>query len=203
MRGCSRAPGSTQRSCCGTCARPCATRCRRSRAPRRASTRSTSRPTRSRSSPAALTATCAATTCGWARSWRTWWEVSCAQPCELSSPAAPVSGLAPSPSTPRETMLVASLDGKLRLFDRSNGSVLQTFSGHNCSTQRSKPAFARGEGSVLAGDEDGRLWSWSVLDGAGVSRAAHSRGVTTVLAHANGKEVITASLDGTIKVWGV
>ncbi|WOO81468.1 putative WD repeat-containing protein [Vanrija pseudolonga] len=116
---------------------------------------------------------------------------------------APVSGLTPSPSTPRETMLVASLDGKLRLFDRSNGSVLQTFSGHKATTQRSKPAFARGEGSVLAGDEDGRLWTWSVLDGTGQSRAAHSRAITGVLANSNGKEVITASLDGTIKVWGV
>lgn len=47
---------------------------------------------------------------------------------------------------------------------------------------------------MLAGDEDGRLWTWSVLDGVGQSRAAHSRAVTGVLANSNGKEVITASL---------
>lgn len=37
--------------------------------------------------------------------------------------AAPVTAVVPSPSSPKDTLLVASQDGKLRLFDRSNGSV--------------------------------------------------------------------------------
>lgn len=94
---------------------------------------------------------------------------------------------------------MSSQDGKMRLFDRSNGQVLQTFMGHKVSHTgpRSRPAFNRGEGAVIAGDEEGRIWSWNVLDGkplAGSPLPAHKRAVTTVITHPNGKEMVSCSL---------
>lgn len=41
----------------------------------------------------------------------------------IADHTAPVTAVVPSPSSPKDTLLVASQDGKLRLFDRSNGSV--------------------------------------------------------------------------------
>ncbi|KLT40286.1 WD40 repeat-like protein [Cutaneotrichosporon oleaginosum] len=116
----------------------------------------------------------------------------------------PVTAVTTSPSNHRETMLVAAADGKLRLFDRMNGKVLQTFSGYKVGQTRSKPAFNRGEGAVIAGDEDGSLWSWGVLDAKplnGGPAQVHKRAITSVIMNPNGREMVTASLDGTIKIW--
>jgi len=77
----------------------------------------------------------------------------------------------------------------------SNTQVLQTFSGHKVTQGRSRPAFNRGEGAVIAGDEDGRLWTWSVLDAKMVSNPQiHKRAITTVIMNPSGKEMITCSL---------
>ena len=77
---------------------------------------------------------------------------------------SPVSSVSPSPTSPKDTLLVSSLDGKLRIFDRANGGLLQTFQGHLVGEARSKAAWGYGEGLVLTGDEDGKLWAYSVLD---------------------------------------
>ena len=80
---------------------------------------------------------------------------------------SPITSISPSPTSPKDTILVSSTDGKLRIFDRSNGSVLQTFAGHKAGDTRSKAAWNYGEGAVLAGDEEGRIWAWNVLDVSG------------------------------------
>ena len=77
---------------------------------------------------------------------------------------APISSISPSPTSPKDTYLVSSLDGKLRIFDRSNGSVLQTFVGHKGKEVRSKAAWNYGEGAVVVGDEEGKIRAWNVLD---------------------------------------
>lgn len=75
--------------------------------------------------------------------------------------------------------------------------VLQTFSSHAVSDVRSRPAFNRGESAVLAGDEDGKLWAWNVLDAKplqGFPSQPHRRAITGVLCNLNGQEMVTASL---------
>lgn len=61
---------------------------------------------------------------------------------------------------------------------------------------RSKPAFNRGEGAVLAGDEDGKLWTWNVLDAkpVGVPKAIHRKAITSVIMSQNGQEMVTSSM---------
>lgn len=76
----------------------------------------------------------------------------------------PVSSVSPSPQSPKDTLLVSSTDGKLRIFDRCHGSVLQSFSGHKVGDIRSKAAWGYGEGVILSGDAEGVLWAWNVLD---------------------------------------
>lgn len=76
----------------------------------------------------------------------------------------PVTCIAPSKNSPRESILVSSSDGKIRIFDRTNGSVLQTFEGHSIGVVRNKAVWGYGEGSVLTGDEEGRVYGYNVLD---------------------------------------
>ena len=79
----------------------------------------------------------------------------------------PVTSVAPSPTSPKDTLLVSAMDGRLRIFDRANGGVLQTFSGHATGETRTKAVWGYGEGLVLTGDEDGKLWAYKVLDVSG------------------------------------
>lgn len=98
------------------------------------------------------------------------------------------------PSKLGDSLLVSSQEGKLRLFDAANGSVLQTFSGQK--EGRCKAIWGYGEESVIAGDEDGKVWAWDVLDAKLVESegwAHHKRAITGLEMHPNGKEMVTAS----------
>ncbi|ELU42555.1 nuclear mRNA splicing protein [Rhizoctonia solani AG-1 IA] len=74
----------------------------------------------------------------------------------------PISSI--SPSIDNQTLLVCTLDSKLRLMDRANGQMLNTFSGHISNDYRTHACFGHGEGSVLCGDEQGKIWEWDLLD---------------------------------------
>ncbi|WVR09038.1 hypothetical protein IAU60_006098 [Kwoniella sp. DSM 27419] len=120
----------------------------------------------------------------------------------------PITALKLSSTAPEESILVASAqDGKstLRIMDRKDGSCLQTFKGYTTGTSgRGGIAWGHGEGAVLAGDEEGNLRSWNVLDAKPIetkSQRVHKRLITSIEMHPRGKEMITSSLDGTIKVW--
>jgi mitogen-activated protein kinase organizer 1 len=98
------------------------------------------------------------------------------------------------PSKLGDSLLVSSQEGKLRLFDAANGSVLQTFSGQKDG--RCRAVWGYGEESVIAGDEDGKLWAWDVLDAKLVEaggRVCHKRAITSLEMNPNGKEMVTAS----------
>ncbi|KAF8757291.1 MFS general substrate transporter [Rhizoctonia solani] len=73
----------------------------------------------------------------------------------------PISSI--SPSIDNQTLLVCTLDSKLRLMDRANGQMLNTFSGHISNDYRTHACFGHGEGSVLCGDEQGKIWEWDLL----------------------------------------
>jgi WD40 repeat protein len=75
---------------------------------------------------------------------------------------APISSI--SLSTDNQTLLVCTLDSKLRLMDRANGQMLNTFFGHVSNDYRTHACFGHGEGSVLCGDEQGKIWEWDLLD---------------------------------------
>ncbi|KAK5993239.1 WD repeat domain-containing protein 83 [Cladobotryum mycophilum] len=78
-------------------------------------------------------------------------------------------------------MLVGTLDSKLRLMDRDNGSCLRAYSdpGWKNEELRVQSLLGKGEKYVLAGDEmvgepdasgDGRIWAWDLLTGQLVAK---------------------------------
>ncbi|WVQ81280.1 hypothetical protein IAT38_003403 [Cryptococcus sp. DSM 104549] len=117
----------------------------------------------------------------------------------------PVTSMRLSPTAPEESLLVGTGDGTVRVWDRKDGGVLQTFKGGKVQEgTRWGMGWGYGEGLALAGDEEGKLWAWNVVDGKPLNpdpAAIHKKTITAIEMTSNGKEMVTASTDGTIKVW--
>jgi mitogen-activated protein kinase organizer 1 len=68
------------------------------------------------------------------------------------------------PTQDESTYLVMTLDGHIRLMDAFTGKVLNDFSGHAHTSYRCRACFGHGEASIVAGDENGAVWAWDLLD---------------------------------------
>ncbi|EIW83279.1 nuclear mRNA splicing protein [Coniophora puteana RWD-64-598 SS2] len=110
------------------------------------------------------------------------------------------------PSADSTTLLVTTLDSNIRLFDNATGKLLNSFTGHKHAEYRSRACFGHGEATVVAGDEDGRIWAWDLVD-ANVLQPnppprVHDKVITWTEHHpTDAGEMITASADGNVKVW--
>ena len=100
-------------------------------------------------------------------------------------------------------LLVATLDEKIRLIDKANGQLLQTFSGHINKEYRLRSVLGFSDAYAVCGSEDGHLCIWEVLGG----RLAHNmachdgRVVTSASVHPRGTQMISSGTDGSIIVW--
>ena len=135
----------------------------------------------------------------------------------------PVTAIVPSQDN--QTYLVTTIDGHVRLMDMSTGKMLNDFKGHASGSYRIRACFGHGEASVLCGDEDGAVWAWDLVD-VRLSRSSpvsahradadaqaaplqpnpppkvHHKVITWTEHHpAEAGELVTASADGTVKVW--
>ena len=133
----------------------------------------------------------------------------------------PVTAIVPSQDN--QTYLATTLDAHIRLMDMSTGKMLNDFKGHSSTSYRIRACFGHGEATVVCGDESGSVWAWDLVDvrtrpGPAVACDAdqlqaaplqpnpppkvHDKVVTWVEHHpVEAGELITASADGTVKVW--
>jgi mitogen-activated protein kinase organizer 1 len=65
-------------------------------------------------------------------------------------------------SSDAQSMLVSTLDSRIRLLDATNGTLLNEYKGHLNKSYRIKSCMSLGEATVLAGDENGRIWEWRI-----------------------------------------
>jgi mitogen-activated protein kinase organizer 1 len=68
------------------------------------------------------------------------------------------------PTQDESTYLVMTLDGHIRLMDAITGKLLNDFSGHAHTSYRCRACFGHGEATIVAGDENGAVWAWDLLD---------------------------------------
>ncbi|BFZ53312.1 hypothetical protein PYCC9005_000335 [Savitreella phatthalungensis] len=104
------------------------------------------------------------------------------------------------------TMLVASLDGVVRLFDADNGTLLQSFRGHlQEQASRLQASFGADQSFVACGSEDGRIVLWDVLEGNKKRREVVAHAGTTIggldLHPQDTTRMVSAGNDGTIVIW--
>ncbi|EPQ57362.1 WD40 repeat-like protein, partial [Gloeophyllum trabeum ATCC 11539] len=110
------------------------------------------------------------------------------------------------PTADHTTYLATTLDSTVRLMDSSTGKLLQAFKGHSVQNYRCRACFGHAEASVVCGDEAGAVWAWDLLDGQAMQPSppprVHEKVITWTEHHPTDPgEMITASADGTVKVW--
>ena len=113
-----------------------------------------------------------------------------------------------------QALLVSALDGWIRMLDRKDGTLLQSFGGgkdgYINQDLRVKSCFGLGEAIVIAGSEaNGMVRAWDVVSGENIGEVdAGERGkVVSVVAwrnNAKGDDGVwaTGGADGKAKIWG-
>ncbi|KAI9776616.1 MAG: WD repeat-containing protein 83 [Candelina submexicana] len=103
-------------------------------------------------------------------------------------------------------VLVSTLDSTIRLMDKGNGNLLQSYKGHTNKDYRIRSCLGMGDAYVISGSEDGQIFVWDLLEGRVVRKLqAHEGKVASMVAfnEGRGKEWVSAGVDGTVAVWGV
>ena len=98
---------------------------------------------------------------------------------------------------------MSTLDSTLRLFDKANGGLLQTFKGHKNTEYRIRSSLGAADKYVVSGSEDGRFIMWDLVSGEVVEeQVAHGgKVVTSVSYHPLKRQALTSGVDGTVVVW--
>ena len=97
------------------------------------------------------------------------------------------------------TLLVSSLDSTIRLIDKANGALLQSYKGHVNKNYRIRSCLGLHDAYVVSGSEDGHIYAWDLLEGKVVEKVkdAHSKKVASaVVVNDVKKEWLSAGVDG-------
>ena len=62
-------------------------------------------------------------------------------------------------------LLISTLDSTVRLLDKGNGKLLQSYKGHTNQNYRIKAMLAHADAMVISGSEDGSIYIWDILQG--------------------------------------
>lgn len=99
-------------------------------------------------------------------------------------------------------VLVNTMDSTIRLMDKTNGKLLNSFRGHRQEKYKIESALSYDDIHVLSGSEDGQVYIWKVLEGTLVrTLESHSGTVSTLDCHPSQASLVTGGDDGVIRVW--
>ncbi|OMJ19932.1 WD repeat domain-containing protein 83 [Smittium culicis] len=100
-------------------------------------------------------------------------------------------------------LLVSTLDSKIRLLDKSNGTCLNTFTGHDNSKYRIKSCLDSTDEFVVSGSENNCIVAWDILhSNSGISLPGHSSIVSSVSISRDNLRMASSSVNGEIIIWG-
>lgn len=104
----------------------------------------------------------------------------------------------------RQCILAACLDSTLRLLDKSSGELLASYDGHLHQATKLDCCLTPSDAHVVSGSESGEVLYWDLVEAKVVRRfKAHGGVVCSMAMHPEGKVLVTSSVDGGVKVWGV
>ncbi len=86
----------------------------------------------------------------------------------------------------------------IRLIDKSNGQMLQCYSGHTNNDYRIRSCLGLGDALVISGSEDGKVYVWNALKGTlVVALSAHGGKVASAVTSTSARrEFASAGVDG-------
>lgn len=80
-------------------------------------------------------------------------------------------------------VLVSTLDSTVRLIDKENGQLLQSYKGHVNMDFRIRSCLGMTDTVVISGSEDGHLFAWDLLEGTVIAKLdAHDGKVASAVA---------------------
>ena len=99
-------------------------------------------------------------------------------------------------------LLCATLDSRLRLLDKSSGTVLCEYRGHVNDSFKLSCCLSHDDSTVLSGSEQGALHAWDLVEGTQLGKViCHKGPLVSLSCHPKTAAVLTASHDGTAKMW--
>lgn len=100
-------------------------------------------------------------------------------------------------------VLVSTLDSTIRLMDKGNGNLLQSYRGHTNTDYRIRSCLGLADAAVISGSEDGFIYAWDLLEGKVIERLkAHDGKVASAVAFNDvRKEWASAGVDCELRVW--
>lgn len=99
-------------------------------------------------------------------------------------------------------VLAACLDSRLRLLDVQAGELLASYTGHTHEAVRMGCGFSADDRHVIGCSEDGRVLFWELVEAHLLGGfQAHDAVVCGLAVHPTDSMLLTASVDGAVKVW--
>lgn len=102
-------------------------------------------------------------------------------------------------SSDASLILSGSFDNTAILWDMETKKIQHTFIGHGATV--SVAAFSPDNQLVLTGSADQTAVLWDIQTGKSIRTFQHQRPLVSVHFSSNGRSILTASLDSTIKLW--
>lgn len=95
-------------------------------------------------------------------------------------------------------VLVSTLDSTVRLIDKENGHVLQSYKGHVNKDFRIRSCLGMADSVVISGSEDGQLFAWDLLGGTIIAKldAHHGKVASAVAFNKASLEWASAGVNG-------
>jgi WD40 repeat protein len=105
--------------------------------------------------------------------------------------------------SPDETTIVsASSDNTIKLWDAANGREIQTLKGHSANVNST--TFSPDGTAIVSASLDNTVKLWDVANGREIrTLKGHSAGVHSAVFSPDGTKILSASFDCTIKLWDV
>lgn len=106
-------------------------------------------------------------------------------------------------SQDQNTYIASCLDNTIRMIDIQNGKILKEYKGHKHSQFKSEAVYQNDCMNILAGSEDGSIVRYNIVTSEVVNsiEKAHIKSISSIAYHPNKSIFLTASYDGTVKVW--
>ena len=100
-------------------------------------------------------------------------------------------------------VLVSSLDSTIRLIDKINGQLLQSYKGHTNYDLRIRSSLGLTDSAMVSGSEDGSIYAWDLLESAFIEKIDAHGGNIAIASAFNGtrKEWASAGADGEFRLF--